>query len=180
MVGGPSIVFTRKEIAGETKIRYTENLCKTIVGIDASQLYPFSMCQEMPTGLYTRWEIDAKKKKFIPIQNWRRRFENMVMDHLQNTRPDCEIQSIQTTGNKHKIDNFSVDGFCGHCNTVFEAMGCFYHGCDCQMVKKEVYAHIVKRWHERRRFDAERKNLIIGRGYEIVEVWECHWECGSR
>ena len=61
MVGGPSIVFTRKAIAGETKIRYTDNLCKTIVGIDASQLYPFSMCQEMPTGLYTRWEIDAEK-----------------------------------------------------------------------------------------------------------------------
>ena len=64
--------------------------------------------------------------------------------------------------------------------TLFEAMGCFYHGSDCQMVKKESNAHIVKRWHERRRFDAERKNLIIGRGYEIVEVWECHWECGSR
>ena len=43
MVGGPSIVFTRKENAGETKFRYTENLCKTIVGIDASQLYPFSV-----------------------------------------------------------------------------------------------------------------------------------------
>ena len=175
MVGGPSIVFTRKAIAGETKIRYTDNLCKTIVGIDASQLYPFSMCQEMPTGLYTRWEIDTEKKKFIPIQNRRRRFENMVMDHLQNTRSDCKIQSIYTTGNLHKIDNFSVDGFCGHCNTVFEAMGCFYHGCDCQMVKKEANANIVKRWHERRKFDAERKNFIIGKGYEIVEVSESLW-----
>ena len=69
------------------------------------------MCQEMPTGLYTRWEIDAETKKFIPIQNRRRRFENMVMDHLQNTRPECRIQSNYTTGNQHKIDNFSVDGF---------------------------------------------------------------------
>ena len=48
MVGGPSIVFTRKAIAGETKIRYTEIF-----------LNHFSMCQEMPTRLYTRWEIDA-------------------------------------------------------------------------------------------------------------------------
>ena len=118
MIGGPSILFTRKAIAGETKIRYTENLCKTTVGKDASQLYPLSMCKEMATGLYTRWEIDAKKKNIIPIQNWRRHFEYMVMDHLQNTRPDCKIQSIQTTGYQHKIDNFSADGFCGHCNTV--------------------------------------------------------------
>ena len=28
-----------------------------------------------------------------------------------------------------KNDCFSVDGFCSHCNTVFEAMGCFYHFC---------------------------------------------------
>ena len=54
-------------------------------------------------------------------------------------------------------------------------MGCFYHGCDCQMVKKEANAHIVKRWHERRKFDAERKNFIIGKGYEKVEIWECLW-----
>ena len=26
-----------------------------------------------------------------------------------------------------KIDCFSVDGFCNHCNTRFEAMGCYLH-----------------------------------------------------
>ena len=45
MTGGPSIVFTRKAIVDQTYIRNTENICKSIVGIDASQLYPFSMCQ---------------------------------------------------------------------------------------------------------------------------------------
>ena len=105
-------------------------------------------------------------KKFILVQSWRRHFENMVMDHWQNTRPDCKIQSVQTTRNLHKIDNFSLDGFCGHCNTVFEAMGCFYYGCDCQIVKKEANAHIGKRWHERRKFNAERKKIIIGKGFE--------------
>ena len=59
MTGGPSIVFTRKAVVDQTYIRNTEKICKSIVGIDASQLYPFSMCQEMPTGLYTRWEFDS-------------------------------------------------------------------------------------------------------------------------
>ena len=154
--------FDTDAIAGETKHRYAENLCKTIVGIDANQLYPFSMCQDMPTGLYTRWEIDARKKKFIPIQNWRRRFENMVMDHLQNTRPDCMIQSNHTTKIQHKYDNFDVDGFCGYSNIGFETMGCFYHGCYCQMAKKEANAYIVKLWQERRKFAAEGKNILIG------------------
>ena len=55
MVGGPSIVFTRKAVVDETFIRKSSNMCKSIVGIDGSQLYPYSMCQPMPSGLYTRW-----------------------------------------------------------------------------------------------------------------------------
>ena len=43
MVGGPSIVFTRKTVVDETFIRKSSNLCKSIVGINASQLYPNSM-----------------------------------------------------------------------------------------------------------------------------------------
>ena len=174
MVGGPSIVFTREAVVGETKIRFTDNLCRTIIGIDASQLYPFSMCQEMPTGLYTRWEMDAELKKFKPLQNRRRRFENMVMDHFRNTRPECTIESIYTTGKQHKIENFNVDGFCGHCDTVFEAMGCFYHGCDCQQ-KEKVTSEILKRWKKRKNYDAERKEYIIGKGFQVIEIWECCW-----
>ena len=59
MTGGPSIVFTRKANADKTFIRRSNNICKAIVGIGASQLYPFSMCQVMPNGLYTRWEFDS-------------------------------------------------------------------------------------------------------------------------
>ena len=79
MVGGPSTVFTRKAVVDETFIRISENLCKSIVGIDASQLYPYSMCQPMPTGLYTRWEYEAESNRFKPQQNKSRNFENMVM-----------------------------------------------------------------------------------------------------
>ena len=43
MVGGPSIVFTRKAVVGQTRIRSSSNTCKSIVGIDASQLYPYAM-----------------------------------------------------------------------------------------------------------------------------------------
>ena len=49
MVGDPSFVFTRKAVVDETFIRKSSNLWKSIVGIDASQLYPYSMCQPMPT-----------------------------------------------------------------------------------------------------------------------------------
>ena len=79
MVGAPSIVFTRKAVVDETFIRKSTNLCKSIVGIDASQLYPYSMCQPMPTGLYTRWNYDSESQKFMARQNKTRSFENMVL-----------------------------------------------------------------------------------------------------
>ena len=60
----------------------------------------------------------------------------MVMSYFQRTRPDCKIESFYTTGRQKKIDRFSVDGFGSHCNTVFEAMGCFYH-----FVPVKIFAH---------------------------------------
>ena len=51
MTGGTSIFLTRKAVANETFIRKLTNLCKSTFVIDASQLYPYSMCQDTPTGL---------------------------------------------------------------------------------------------------------------------------------
>ena len=69
VVGSPTVVFTRKALVDETFIRKSTNKCKSIVGIDASQLYPYTMCQPMPTGLYTRWDIDSETSRFTPRQN---------------------------------------------------------------------------------------------------------------
>ena len=66
MFGGPSIVFTRKAVVDESFNRKSTNLCKSIVGIDASQLYPYSICQPMPTGLYTRCNYDSESRNFRP------------------------------------------------------------------------------------------------------------------
>ena len=40
MVGGPSIVFTRKAVVDDTHIRKSMNVCRSIFGIDARQLLP--------------------------------------------------------------------------------------------------------------------------------------------
>ena len=48
LVGGPSIVFIRKAVVDENFIRNSRTICKFLVGIDASQLYPYSISQTMP------------------------------------------------------------------------------------------------------------------------------------
>ena len=105
VVGGPSIVFTRRAVVDETFFRKSLNLCKSIVGIDASQLYPYSMCQPMPVavGLYTQWDLDPQTSGFKPRQNKTHSFENMVMSYFQSTKPDCKIESFSTTGRQKKM-----------------------------------------------------------------------------
>ena len=87
LVCGPSLVCIRKAVVDETYIRNSGIICKSLVGIYASQLYPYSMRQPIPTGLYTRWECDTETKRFKPQQNKSRNFENMVMSYFRRQRP---------------------------------------------------------------------------------------------
>ena len=54
VVGGPSLVFTRKHVAGETRIRSHKydlaRIVKRILGFDANSLYPSTMAKVMPCG----------------------------------------------------------------------------------------------------------------------------------
>ena len=69
MVGGPSIILTRKALVEETHTRKSANVWKLIVGLDTSRLYPYSMCQPMPTRLYSRYKFYTVLQKFKPRQN---------------------------------------------------------------------------------------------------------------
>ena len=175
VVGVPSIVFTRRAVVDETFVQKSTNLCKSIVGIDASQLYPYLMCQPMPTGLYTRWDLDSETSRFTPRQNNTRSFENMVMSYFQRTKPEREIESFFTTGRQKRIDCFSVDGFCSYCNTVFEAMGCFYHFYACQELRPSLTEEHIQRGSKKRELDALRRHYIQEKGYKVIEMWECEW-----
>ena len=71
MVRRPSVVFTRKAVVDEIFIRNSSNLYKSIVGIDASQLYPYPMCQPMPTGSYTRCvTLKLRDSHLSPLKIW--------------------------------------------------------------------------------------------------------------
>ena len=175
VVGGPSIVFTRKAVVDETFIRKSANIGKSIVGIDVSQLYPYSMCQPMPNGLFTRWDLDSEWTKLTPRQNKTRSFEIMVMSYFQRTRPECEIESFFTAGRQKKIDCLKVDGFCSPCNNVLEAMGCFYHFCPCQELRPSPNEEDIQRGSKTRELDALRRHYIQEKGYKVFEMWQCEW-----
>ena len=170
LVGRPSIVFTREAVVDETFMPKSSNLCKSIVCIDASQLYSYSTCQPMPTGLYTRWEYDSETKRFTARHNKSRSFESMVLSYFQQSRPVCKIESNVTTGRQKRIDCFSVDGICYHCNTVFEAMECYYHYCPCQEARPSLTDTDIERGMKKRQ-QVEMRRDYIQKGNQIVEMW---------
>ena len=172
-VGGPPIVFTRKAVVDETFLCKPSNLCNSIVGIDASQLYPYWMCQPMPTGFYTRWEYDSETKRFTARQNKSRSCENMVLSYFQQSRPDCRIENIVTTGRQKKIDCFSVDGICYHCITVFEAIGCWYHYCPCQEARPSRKDTDIERRMKKRKQDGNTYNK------SVTKLLKCGSEIGG-
>ena len=99
----------------------------------------------------------------------------MVLSYFQQSRQDCTIESKVTTGRQKKIDCFSVDGIHYQCNTVFEAMGCYYHYCPCQEARPSVTDTDIERGVKKRQQDEMRRFYIQQKGYQIVEMWECEW-----
>ena len=175
LVGGPSIAFARKAVVDETFIRKSMNLCKSILGKDSSQLYPYWMYQPMPTGLYTRWNFDTEYQNILPRQNKARSFENMVLSYFEQTRPYCNMESNVTSDRQKKIDCFSVNGICNHCNTVFEAMGCYFHYCPCKEARPSLTYKKIMRGIKKREEDQMRKEYIQQKGYKIIEIRDCNW-----
>ena len=133
------------------------------------------MCQPEPTGLYMRWDFDSETGRFTLRKNKTRNFEKMVMTYFQRTRPDCKIEGFYTSGRKNKNDCFTVDGFFTHCNTVFEAMGCFHHFCPCQELRPSLTKEDIKRGNRKRELDGLRRGYIQKKVFTVIEMWECEW-----
>ena len=175
MLGGQSIVFTHKAVVEKTFIRKSTNLCKSIVSNDASQLYLHSICEPMPTGLHTRWDLDTETCRFTPRQSKSRSFEFIAIFCFQRMRPDCKIESFYTTGWQKKNECFSVDGLCSHCNTVFEAMECLYRFCPQQEVGPSLTEENNWSGTKEKELDELRRNYIQEKGTTVIEIWECEW-----
>ena len=129
----------------------------------------------MSTGLYTRLDFDSENSRFIPRQNKTRSFEYMVMsfisnEHDQNVKLKASLQQVDK-----KTDSVSVDGFCSYCNTVYEAMGCFYHFCPCQKRRPPLTEEDIQRGSKKRVLNLLRRHCKQAEGFTVIEMWEGEW-----
>ena len=78
-------------------------------------------------------------------------------------------------GGEKKIGNYLVDGFCEETNTVYEMLGCYWHGCPkcydqytCNSTSGIIMKDLLSNTMDRTR---KLRNM----GYTVVEMWECQF-----
>ena len=137
------------------------------------------MCQPMPIVLSTHWDLDSETNRFTPRQNQTRGFENSFTSCFQRTRPDYKNASFYTTSRQKKMDYFSVDCFCSHCNTVFEAMVCFYDFCPCQEIRTPLTEKDNQRGRKRGELNELRQIHIQEKRFAHLEMLKCRRVSGG-
>ena len=74
-----------------------------------------------------------------------------------------------------ELPHYSVDGYCAETRTVYEFLGCYYHGCTCQPVR-DVKTLGRETLAERNEQTLSRIELIKGAGYHVKFQWECKFD----
>ena len=175
MVSGRSIVFTRKAVVDETVIRKPAKLCKSIVGIDASQLYLYSMCQPMPTGLFTRWNYDTEPQKFMTGQtkhDLSKKWSFLISNKLVR---NVELKTMLQLVDQRRLIAFVLMEFV---TTVTLSLKQWVVISPIVHVKKIAHHWPTTNFFEGRKraknTKCAKKEYIKQKGYKIIEMWECN------
>ena len=151
--GGRSIVFTRKKIVDETFIRKSTNLCNFFVGIDASQLYPYSMCQPMLTGLFTPLDIDSKMGRFTLRQNETRSLKTQSCPIFKEQDQFLKLKASIQQAYKRKLAASVLMGFVLIATLCSRQWLAFTFSCLCQEVLLSLTERDNQRGSKKREFD---------------------------
>jgi len=73
------------------------------------------------------------------------------------------------------LPHFSVDSFCQETRTVYEFLGCYYHGHTCQPYRDvtTIRGDTLAERYERTMMRIEQ---ITRAGYQVEVVWECEFD----
>ena len=89
----------------------------------------------------------------------------------------CQIQHARN-GREYRppeLPHYSVDGYCAETRTVYEFLGCYYHGCTCQPFR-DVKTISEETLAERYEQTLSRIEQIKRAGYQVKIQWECKFD----
>ena len=76
-----------------------------------------------------------------------------------------------------KIGPYYVDGYCQETNTVYEFMGCWYHGCPtCFPNRSTINPYTLRSMQQAYHDTYKRLESLKEQGYPVVVMWECEFD----
>ena len=75
-----------------------------------------------------------------------------------------------------ELPNYSVDGFCEETGTVYEFMGCFWHGHTCLSFRDVTICNSEETLADRYEKTMIRLERITEAGYQVKVMWECDFD----
>jgi hypothetical protein len=90
---------------------------------------------------------------------------------------------IYKGGNHNREENFRfneklyrVDGYCKETKTIYEFLGCWYHGCPTCQDEELIHCWSQKSMKQLYQEFQNRKMVFENNGYKLVFIWECNWK----
>jgi Zn finger protein HypA/HybF involved in hydrogenase expression len=91
-----------------------------------------------------------------------------------------EYKDIEHAENKEEFripgTNFKADGWSPHTKTIFEFLGCYWHGCLCFEDRNEINRVNKMTMQQLYDYTMERERIIKELGYNIISIWECKFD----
>ena len=179
LTGGPSIVFSRHQEKGLTKIRGVElgvnaKTTQSVIGVDANSLYLWAFSQDMPSGdfeirhapLFRREKTTSKDFSLAAIQ-W-----------LETEAKHRDTKILHKLNGGEMImgsRRIKVDGFAPDIDTIFQFHGCFYHAHETCFKNRmnEIHPYYNMTFTKVRERTREITEYLQSLGYVVFERWEC-------
>jgi len=77
-----------------------------------------------------------------------------------------------------ELPRYSVDGYCAETKTVYEFLGCFWHGCKCKPMRDHKILDedtLAERYEE----TMSTIEQITAAGYTVKLMWECKFDAAK-
>jgi G:T-mismatch repair DNA endonuclease (very short patch repair protein) len=119
----------------------------------------------IPSGGYTG-NVNYSKKAIMWLIH-KEQTDGYIIQHARNGR------EFRLPEHPH----LSVDGYCAENKTVYEFLGCFFHGYTCKPFR-DVPTMGGDTLSERYEKTMARLEQITGAGYVVETIWECDFDDG--
>ena len=152
---------------------YYPKKCQSVLGYDASSLYPYCLTKPLPVGPPAHYELyKPEDGSFMLGYHFEASMACSRQSRLQMNyccSHDSSYRHLWNTGKEVRIGNFRVDAYSASKNEIIEVAGCFWHSHEC-------FPGLVRSPEQVARYErtvARAKFIEEVTGHKVKLVWEC-------